>query len=324
MAESSVALNPASVPGGAAASTWLDAGNKHHQEVIVQTQTGGSDPVSVSASNPLPVGGPAAELATATGNPQRVGGIYKATPPTITDGQIATLLLDANGNLKVNIVAGAAAGGTSSNVGAAAPGAATAAGFKDGSGNMQLAVVDGSGNLKVNIAAGGVPAGVDNAAFTASSTQGLPLMAVADNSHGVGDVTQGNQGTPKMTLDRKLFVTLGANTAGGWTPSKKISAATTNATSLKASAGQIGELYGTNNAGTWAYLKLYDKASAPTVGTDVPVHVIGLPPNSGGQLAVPAGLQFATGIAYAITGGIADADTTAVALNQVAINFGIA
>lgn len=97
------------------------------------------------------------------------------------------------------------------------------------------------------------------------------------------------------------------------------SAATTNATSVKASAGRIFVLSATNNGAAVCFLKLYNKASAPTVGTDVPVQVMSIPAN-GVPLMLEfgaLGLQFTTGIAYAITNLIGDADTTAIAANQV-------
>jgi len=38
-----------------------------------------------------------------TGNPATVGGIYKSTAPTYTNGEVTTLQADASGNLKVNV-----------------------------------------------------------------------------------------------------------------------------------------------------------------------------------------------------------------------------
>lgn len=114
------------------------------------------------------------------------------------------------------------------------------------------------------------------------------------------------------------------DTTGGWTPFKVISAATTNATVVKASAGQLGGLQVFNNSGTIGYLKLYNKASAPTVGTDTPVKTLLIPANtSGAGFIVPRsqiGTQFSNGIALAITGGIADNDNTAVAANAFVVN----
>lgn len=97
-----------------------------------------------------------------------------------------------------------------------------------------------------------------------------------------------------------------------------MSAATTNATSVKTAAAAVNAIVVSNNGATVAYLKLYNKASAPTVGTDTPVATI-LVPISGTvsiQASGPA-MRFTTGLAYAITGGAPVADTTAVAANQV-------
>ena len=109
------------------------------------------------------------------------------------------------------------------------------------------------------------------------------------------------------------------------TPFRQLSAASTNATSLKASAGTIWWLHVTNTNASPRYLKLYNKASAPTVGTDTPQHTFVIPGNAAGAgfcLPIEGGIDFATGIAYAITTGIGDADTGAVAANDVVINGG--
>jgi hypothetical protein len=51
-------------------------------------------------------------------------------------------------------------------------------------------------------------------------------------------------------------------------------AASTNATSAKAAPAQVHSVVGYNAAAALRYLKLYDKASAPTVGTDTPFMTI--------------------------------------------------
>ena len=92
--------------------------------------------------------------------------------------------------------------------------------------------------------------------------------------------------------------------------SRLLSAAgTTNPAFVKASAGKLATITGYNAAATVRYLKLYNKATAPTVGTDTPVATIALPPQKAFWLDWGAwGLNFATGISYAITTGSADAD----------------
>jgi hypothetical protein len=110
-------------------------------------------------------------------------------------------------------------------------------------------------------------------------------------------------------------------TSGGLTMSHAIAAASTNATSLKASAGQ---LYGAsiyNNAGYPVYLKFYNKASAPTVGTDTIVYEVAVQAGTEREVHTEEGLAFSTGIAYAVTKGITDADTTALLLSDAGFDF---
>lgn len=97
-------------------------------------------------------------------------------------------------------------------------------------------------------------------------------------------------------------------------------AATTNATSAKASAGYLHKVVGYNAAAAARYLKVYNKASAPTVGTDTPVMTFYLPATAAFALNLD-GVYFSTGIAYALTTGSADADTGALtAADILALN----
>jgi hypothetical protein len=74
-----------------------------------------------------------------------------------------------------------------------------------------------------------------------------------------------------------------------------------------------------------AFVKLYNKATAPTVGTDVPLMIIPVPAAVGGVPGVAQispgfnGYRFALGLGIAITGAVADTDTTAVAAGQVKV-----
>lgn len=111
-----------------------------------------------------------------------------------------------------------------------------------------------------------------------------------------------------------------ALSSGGFTATnaRVQAAASTNATSVKASAGQVYSIHLGNNGAGAAYFKLYAKASAPTVGTDTPIATYLIPAGQSVRVAFDAiGKVVATGIAYAITGGAADTDATAVLVNQV-------
>jgi hypothetical protein len=118
-----------------------------------------------------------------------------------------------------------------------------------------------------------------------------------------------------------LMTQLAPRPNGGLSIKRLLSANTTNATSVKASAGQVYGWHLSNaNAGA-RFLKLYDKASAPTVGSDTPVMTIPIPGSGIAVLDQPMGIAFSTGIAFALTAAVGDSDTTAVAVNEIVVNL---
>lgn len=108
-----------------------------------------------------------------------------------------------------------------------------------------------------------------------------------------------------------------ANATGGATIKHIVSAATTNATNTKASAGRVVGWNLVNTTATFQYVKLHNTAGAPTAGSGV-VMTIAIPPNGVNAMPVGGGgIGFATGIAYTIVTGSADADATATTLGSV-------
>lgn len=100
------------------------------------------------------------------------------------------------------------------------------------------------------------------------------------------------------------------------------SAASTNGALVAATNKKLYAGVAFNNGAGTAYLKFYNKATAPTVGTDVPVMVIPIP--AGQQINIEYGTygcNFVSGLGIAITGGSADNDTTAVAASQVKVQL---
>lgn len=100
-----------------------------------------------------------------------------------------------------------------------------------------------------------------------------------------------------------------------------ISAASTNGTLVSAGAHELTGYALVNNGASIAYVKLYDKASAPTVGTDTPVAVLPVPPSGGANLGFRDPPLFTLGLGFGITGGLADNDTTAVGAAQVGVSL---
>jgi hypothetical protein len=106
------------------------------------------------------------------------------------------------------------------------------------------------------------------------------------------------------------------------------SLATTNGALILTGTSSLAAFHATNTGAGAAYVKLYNKATAPTVGTDVPEMIIPVPAAVAGVPGVaPAltlgyiGYRFPLGLGIAITGGAADSDTTAVAAGQVKVKL---
>ena len=148
-----------------------------------------------------------------------------------------------------------------------------------------------------------------------------PIMLIRRDAPTAVTPVAGDYEVPQMTNLGAQYVAPTAHTAGGATPFRLVSAATTNATSVKASAGQVYSITAMNQNAAVRYLKLYNLATAPTVGTSTPVQVYALPPSGGITLSFPVGMAFSTGIALATTTGAADSDTGAVALNEIVISL---
>lgn len=106
--------------------------------------------------------------------------------------------------------------------------------------------------------------------------------------------------------------------AGGLLAAPIITAATTNPTVVKAAPGRVFGLSLTNKSAAYRYFKLFNKATAPTVGTDAAQAVYSVPP--GASLSVSLadiGMSFTLGIGYCITAGPTNADVVVVAAEDL-------
>lgn len=161
--------------------------------------------------------------------------------------------------------------------------------------------VDANGNLRVALAAN-----------TAGSTSDTEDGTIADGQSAVALVV-----SLPYTFDGDNWL------RGGLTPSQTISAASTNSTNVKASAGVVGLVTVSNINAAARYLKLYNKATAPTVGTDTPVQTYLIPASSVQHIPIPEkGIAFSLGIGFGLTTGVAASDTGAVSANEHVVNIG--
>jgi len=129
-----------------------------------------------------------------------------------------------------------------------------------------------------------------------------------------GTVTCGHNAGSNLIGD--FGIQLRANATGAASRGHIVSAGTTNATVVKASAGRLVGWALANTNAAWRYVKLHNSASSPTAGTGV-VQTIAIPPNGLAQMSVYAGIAFSSGIAITIVTGAADSDNTAVGANDI-------
>jgi hypothetical protein len=140
-------------------------------------------------------------------------------------------------------------------------------------------------------------------------------------------VTVQNTSTVAISGTPTVVSTLNPATSGatsGATMASYILAATTNSQLVITGAKNLFTIDVSNDSATKFWLKIYNKATAPTVGTDVPVLRYLVPANTMLELQIPQyyGAYFSLGIGFATTGLVADSDTTAITAGSVVtINY---
>lgn len=93
-----------------------------------------------------------------------------------------------------------------------------------------------------------------------------------------------------------------------------VSAASTNSTNCKASAGNLYGLFMVNTTATVYYLRLYNSSSAPTCSSATGfIETIPVPASTTGAgivLPLPVPIGYSTGISFCFTGGSSSTDNT--------------
>jgi len=249
--------------------------------------------VTPSSDGTFIVGGAAADGAAVSGSPVRIGGKDGS-------GNTQDIITDTTGNMVVvgNVADSAADSGNPVKVGGIS--LTTTPTLADGQrGNLQLGT---RGSLKVELyspgSASALSTGPDNIdGVTVASTNSRLFVAAR------GYDFNGTSWDRRVKSNASSRIVSAANS--------------TNSTLAKGSAGNVHMLTGYNSNAALRYLKLYNKATAPTVGTDTPVFTFALPPTAAFAFDFAGGHYFATGIGYGLTTGSADADTGAVTAGDI-------
>lgn len=153
-------------------------------------------------------------------------------------------------------------------------------------GNVADAITDSFGGLWVSLKGGNIATPVNS---TVNNVDGVTPSGSSRNLSIVNYPAKYN-GT---SFDRDRKPNLVARVAS--------SAASGNPAFLKNGAGDLTTFWGVCGA-TAAYLQIYNKASAPTIGTDTPVFTYPIPALANFSQSIPnGGYYLSTGIAYAFT-----------------------
>ena len=171
--------------------------------------------------------------------------------------------------------------------------------------NAQTIKTDTSGELQVDVLTlpsvtiGTFP---DNEPFNVAQINGVaPLMGAGNTGTGSPRVTIAtDQPTLTNTFGNVGEVPI---TSGGLSISRTVSGASTNATSVKASAGQVYNIQVSSVNAAARYLHLYNTAGAPTCNASIiSTHIVpGNTAGAGTNIVLAPGVAFGTGIGFCLT-----------------------
>ncbi len=158
-----------------------------------------------------------------------------------------------------------------------------------------------------------LPAGTNNI----GDVDVLSLPALPAGTNNIGDVDVLSIAAGTNTIGD---VGIKPRTSGGLTTYHLISGASTNAVSVKASAGQLFGWYIYNSNAAARKVAFHNTAGTPTAGASVFFSIM-VPPLSGANVFSETGIAFSTGIGITTTTGVADSDSASVAANDLNINL---
>jgi hypothetical protein len=162
-----------------------------------------------------------------------------------------------------------------------------------------------SGTVTANISGS-----ISNTSFIATQSTATNLKVQSENY----------QGGTAVSSTNPLYVTVASSASGGDTVYHLVSAASTNATNIKASAGKVTGWYIYNSNASARKVAFHNTAGTPTAGASIYYSLV-IPGLAAANVSFPDGLDFSTGIAITTVTGLTDSDATAVALNDLIINI---
>lgn len=272
-----------------------------------------TQPVSLATN--APVGSVAHDAAAAAVNPLLIGAFASAAAPSDVSADTDSVRVWAlrNGSPVVNLAAGgtlitSSGANLNANIGQI-----------NGVTPLMNAGNTGTGSLRVTVATdqaalAGLAIYVEDAGETAGGNLAM-VGGVRRDTLASSAASNNENATFNLTTTGALYVAPAAATNGGAAPCYITSAASTNATNCKASAGNLYGVEVINTTSTLYYLRLYNLGSAPTCSSATGfVRTIPIPHNTGTGAGIAnfysVGEEYSTGIGFCLTGGGASTDNT--------------
>jgi hypothetical protein len=159
----------------------------------------------------------------------------------------------------------------------------------------------------------GVVAGTNNI----GDVDVLTLPSIPAGSNNIGDVDVLTIAAGTNAIGNVGII---PRTSGGLTTYHLVSAGTTNATSIKGSAGQVFGWYIYNSNAAARKVAFHNTSGTPTAGSSIFFSLM-IPPSSGANVFTETGIVFSSGIGITTVTGLADSDSAAVASNDLIINI---
>lgn len=205
---------------------------------------------------------------------------------------------------------------TIATTGAAITGKGQAVSGTDGT-NARILKTDTNGELQVDVLT--LPSVTIS---TFPDNEPFNLNQIGGNAVSTGNGTSGT-GVQRVTIASDSTGSIGPVplTSGGTSISRTVSAASTNATNVKASAGQVYQVVASNVNAEERYVHLYDTSGTPTCNASIIATFIipGATTGGGTNVTLNPGAAFGTGIGFCITTAVDG--TGSVSANETVLNI---
>lgn len=123
-------------------------------------------------------------------------------------------------------------------------------------------------------------------------------------------------------ITNPLNVAINEISTGGGKVDHYLSAGALPGDVVSATPGKVTGWYIYNDQTTVARVAIYNSTSVPALGslTNLVLAIV-VPPSAGANVALPAGIQFSTGISFNIGSEVADNGTVAATASKVSVNI---